>query len=486
MDVLLLHLAPTRSSYVSHFQRMEPLMHLYLGRALSGRHRLRLVDLRLEKSLTRALSGFRPRAAVVAVYPLSLLGLDPVLRELRGLVPEVRILVVPAVEYGASHVGERPEEYLHPLAEAVVTNELISASQRAVPAVLEAWEEGARGGDLTSIPHLLVRKEDGSLVRTGSEPVTAGDIGLPDRSLLGPYRGRYRFFGISGMANVVYTWGCRYKCEFCPMSKHDGSIVRRDPAHVMEELSGLSEPNVFLTDFEPFLLPFAMHELAGKIEEAGIRKRWFALLRADTALREIELVRRWRRLGLRWVYLGLDGHSDERLRGFHKSCTMDTNIAAVEAMKKLGLAVTVAFLVSPSFTHEDFAELRKSVARVRPTFLDFTVETPLPGTRLFDRTEETMTTRDWSLLDLQHAMLPTHLPLREFYRQMTRLHLLGARRSLPGMLRAYPLRDLARNLFLGGSAMLKSSTSLRDHGQEAAPGGIPGRDQRPSGSLSAT
>jgi hypothetical protein len=47
----------------------------------------------------------------------------------------------------------------------------------------------------------------------------------------------------------------------------------------------------------------------------------------------------------------------------------------------------------------------------------FSVLTPLPGTDLWDETEESLQTRDWELFDIAHAVLPTKLPLDEFYRQ---------------------------------------------------------------------
>jgi len=46
------------------------------------------------------------------------------------------------------------------------------------------------------------------------------------------------------------------------------------------------------------------------------------------------------------------------------------------------------------------------------------VNTPYPGTETWRTESRGMTTRDYRLFDVQHAVLPTKLPLKEFYRQL--------------------------------------------------------------------
>ena len=127
------------------------------------------------------------------------------------------------------------------------------------------------------------------------------------------------------------------------MSKHDGSIVARSIDDVMAELGEMSEPNVFLQDFEPFLAPEAMERLADEVEKAGLRKNWYMLTRSDTALEQEALVRRWKGLGLRWLYLGLDGFSPETLKEIRKANTLEaTSSAAPDDRPRLGACRSVS------------------------------------------------------------------------------------------------------------------------------------------------
>ncbi len=460
MNVLLVHLPLARRSYLSYFTLPEPSAAIFLAPALAERHRLRFVDLRLTGDLRRALAGFRPDAAVVGVNPLSIPALGPVLEELRARFPALRVLLHAEAEYGNTHVSERPLDFAHPLADALVQPYFLTRLREIVPAALAAGEERR---PLADIAGLWLRDERGAFRPTAPAPNTVGPIGVPDRTVLGRYRGRYRFSAIGRMAHVFYTFGCAFKCRFCPMSKHDGSVVARPLDEVMAELSALSEPHVYLEDFEPFLAPEAMDALADAIEAAGIRKRWYMLTRADSALAQRERIARWKRLGLTWLYLGLDGDSLRRLKEIRKSSTLETNERALAAMLELGLAVHVGFVVRPDYTREDFAALRAYVRRLPARLVAFTVETPLVGTKLFDENEAALTSRDWSLHDLEHAVLPTRLPLRAFYREMARLQMSSGLRTLPSMLRHYPLRDTARLWALGAPALLSILGAARDH-----------------------
>lgn len=53
-----------------------------------------------------------------------------------------------------------------------------------------------------------------------------------------------------------------------------------------------------------------------------------------------------------------------------------------------------------------------------PEIVHLTVKTPYPGTEIWHTKARDLTTLDYRLFDIQHAVLPTRLPLDEFYRQL--------------------------------------------------------------------
>jgi len=53
-----------------------------------------------------------------------------------------------------------------------------------------------------------------------------------------------------------------------------------------------------------------------------------------------------------------------------------------------------------------------------PEIVHVTVNTPYPGTETWVTESRKFTTRDYRLFDVQHAVLPTHLPLERFYAEL--------------------------------------------------------------------
>ena len=69
----------------------------------------------------------------------------------------------------------------------------------------------------------------------------------------------------------------------------------------------------------------------------------------------------------------------------------------------------------------------------------FSILTPLPGTDLWETAQRDLTTDDWEMFDIIHAVLPTRLPLEEFYDEYSRLwrHVLEVRYRERGRVRTY-------------------------------------------------
>jgi hypothetical protein len=83
--------------------------------------------------------------------------------------------------------------------------------------------------------------------------------------------------------------------------------------------------------------------------------------------------------------------------------------------------------------------LREWVSQTGAYNSGFSVLTPLPGTDLWDSASKDVTTHDWEMFDIVHAVLPTKLPLEEFYAEYSALwrHVLDIRRREKGRLRTY-------------------------------------------------
>ncbi|HSP34015.1 MAG TPA: hypothetical protein VLU46_06870, partial [Thermoanaerobaculia bacterium] len=69
----------------------------------------------------------------------------------------------------------------------------------------------------------------------------------------------------------------------------------------------------------------------------------------------------------------------------------------------------------------------------------FSILTPLPGTDLWDAAKQNVTTDKWEMFDIVHTVLPTKLPIEEFYAEYSALwrHALDVRYKYKGKVRTY-------------------------------------------------
>ena len=91
-----------------------------------------------------------------------------------------------------------------------------------------------------------------------------------------------------------------------------------------------------------------------------------------------------------------------------------------------------------------------------PEIVHLTVNTPYPGTESWLTESRRITSLDYRLFDVQHAVLPTRLPLRRFYEELVQTQAVLNRKHLGWA----ALRDVAgiatRLLLRGQTNFLKS------------------------------
>ena len=122
------------------------------------------------------------------------------------------------------------------------------------------------------------------------------------------------------------------------------------------------------------------------------------------------------------MFVGLEFFRDDDLADVGKSSTVADNARAVEVLKGLDIDIYASFIVRPEFGHEDFAALRRYVRELGLDFASFAVLTPLPGTDLLDEVEDRLLIHDTDFFDFIHTVLPTRLPLEEFFDELMGLY----------------------------------------------------------------
>lgn len=410
---------------------LEPLELEYLAAGIHPEHDVRILDLRLERHPGRAfkkvLKEYRPEMVGFTGYSIQVRRIWGLARQTKRICPEALVVV------GGHHATVSPSDFCVNEVDVIVKGDGVFPCRE----ILDARQNG---NDLSEIPGLAFPR-DGELIHTPKRPYPSLDeFPFPVRDLVD----RRRYFDIwihtkyhSGeplrrqVAAIRTSMGCTHRCSFCAMWKiNKGRYFTRSPQSVVEELSQIKEDFIYLVDDESFLDSERMMEMADMIEKEGIRKRYFAWIRSQTVLENPELISRWRSIGLDRVFVGIESFRDDELKAYQKGSTARENEKAIALLKKNEIVVFVAFIVNPSYSLKDFSDLYNALDRYDGCEFSFSVLTPAPGTKLRETVKESMITDTFDFIDGWHTLLPTGLPIKEFYRQFVGLYREGRRHSL--------------------------------------------------------
>ena len=376
-------------------------------------HVCRIVDLRIDgeaKGLEK-LRSFQPEVVGIQCNftterNRTLYWAQRIKREL----PEAFLVV------GGHDASRDPEWFRHEAVDAVAVGD----GEEVLPALVDTLD---RGADPKLSPGLMLNTKDGP-VRTGPAPARRDldELPLPARHLIREYADHYYINFRKPLALLETARGCPFKCNFCSVWKfHQSTFREKSPERVVEELATIDAPNVFITDDIFWMNVRRGREMARQLQASGIRKYYTVQTRTDIICKFPDLVEMWKDCGDLAIFLGVEKVDDEGLKAVNKGNTADNNVRAIEILKELGVGFTCNFIVDPAWDRDDFARLREWIAEMGTYNSGFSILTPLPGTDLWDEVEPRVNADRWEMFDIVHTVLPTKLPLEEFYEEYSRL-----------------------------------------------------------------
>ncbi|MBI1921671.1 MAG: cobalamin B12-binding domain-containing protein [Geobacter sp.] len=418
----------------------EPLALEYLGAGLKlDGHQVRLLDARLEPDIEGVFRGFQPDMVGLTGFTSHVNIVKGIASRLKAICPDMLMVV------GGHHATVKPEDFNEPAIDVVVIGEGVFTLREIVRAM-------ENGGRLAEIRGLAIPHNDGMIFSEPRPYTDLNELPVPDRTLTAGYRNNYFSEWFKPLASVRTSLGCTARCNFCALwGITGGRYLRRDPESVVEELKGIAEPNVFFCDDESMCDVRRMDRLADLIRDAGIKKNYFLYGRVDTIVNHPELFAKWAGIGLAQVFVGMEDFSDARLTAMKKGVTTAQQEQAVRILDDLGIMMYASYMVDPAYTREDFKRLLAHARRLKHKYATFTVMTPLPGTELHAVREKELLSRKPELYDMIHSLLPTTLPLPEFYREMVNLwrNAVPFHRVLPTLFRFGPRGMLTRIRLFG-------------------------------------
>jgi hypothetical protein len=129
------------------------------------------------------------------------------------------------------------------------------------------------------------------------------------------------------------------------------------------------------------------------------------------------------------MFLGVEALDEEGLKALRKRATPNENFRALEIARKLGFTAAINIIADPDWDERRFEVIREWALSV-PEVVHLTVSTPYPGTETWLTESRKLTSRDYRLFDVQHAVLPTRMPLLKFYEELVKTQGILAKKHL--------------------------------------------------------
>jgi len=189
-------------------------------------------------------------------------------------------------------------------------------------------------------------------------------------------------------------------------------------------------------------------------------KKYYLETRGDVLLRNKEVFRFWKKLGLSQIFLGIEAIDEDGLRKFRKRVPLGRNFEALEFARSLGIGVAINIIADPDWDEERFRILRDWCMDV-PEVVNVSVNTPYPGTETWLSEQCRLATRDYRLFDIQHAVLPTKLPIATFYRELLQTQRVLYRKHMNWWTAPILARELAQNLLRGQTNFMRGILNYR-------------------------
>lgn len=393
---------------LQHLMIVEPLELEVLAALTAPEDEVEIRDMILEKtSLEQLILDFRPDVFCTTGYITHIPVMKEICRLAKKLFPDVRTIA------GGVHVEKFPEDADDP----AIDFRVVRNATRTFPQLLQHLKYGW--------PLPAAALPSGQALRPETLPDFDFFFPHPRRELTRRYRSRYFYVFHNKVALLKTSFGCPYTCNFCFCRKiTDGQYFARPMDDVIAELKSIKEKEIYIVDDDFLLSSKRVRAFIDQLKAQRLDKKFLVYGRADFIIKYPELIRDFRKAGLRTVIVGLESFKDEELAGFEKRTDRHTNEEALRILNRYGINCYAAVIVSPDWTKEDFRQAGDIMLSLGIKFVNLQPLTPLKGTGVeVDDSNLVIDRQDFPRWDLAHvAIRPQHMSLKSYYEEIFRLY----------------------------------------------------------------
>ncbi|MEN8228247.1 MAG: cobalamin-dependent protein [Bacteroidota bacterium] len=248
---------------------------------------------------------------------------------------------------------------------------------------------------------------------------------VPDRSLTARYRKNYFYIFHNRVALIKTAFGCPYVCNFCFCREiTKGAYHERNLDEVIDELISIKEKDIYIVDDDFLTSRIRVRKFIEAIRSAKLDKHYLIYGRADFIVKNPDIIRDFRSIGLRTVIVGFESFSDQELRRYNKNTDAKTNEEAITVLNANNIDCYATIILPPDWGKEEFAHCRDKLRALGVHYVNLQPLTPLPGTGLEVNDKSLIIPySDFSRWDLAHVTIqPEKMSVANYYKNILKLY----------------------------------------------------------------
>lgn len=244
-----------------------------------------------------------------------------------------------------------------------------------------------RNEDIKNVPGLITRDFE----NPPAQFITDLDsLPFPARHLL-PNE-RYKYILSRGKITTMFTSrGCPYHCVFCDKAVFGSKWRGRSASNILDEIEHVVkdfgiESIIFYDDLFT-LKKERVKEICHGIIERGLEIEWKCEGRVNIV--DEETLRLMKKAGCSVIAYGVESGNQKGLDYLNKGTNIKQIRRAFELTWRAGIKPMAYFILGiPVETYEDELRTIEFAKEIRPAYAQFSVLSPIPGTRLYDNAIE--------------------------------------------------------------------------------------------------
>ena len=286
----------------------------------------------------------------------------------------------------------------HPTARVVVVGPVASVMPEAFAGLGVTLVQGEAEQLLWRLDEVLARPAD--TVQLGMID-DLDRLPMPDWSPFQPHRFRIGYdFCRFPTALIQASRGCVLRCNYCPYIVPKNIVRFRSPEAVAEEM----RYSIARWGFRSFKFRdplfgasrsrlYRLAELIGRLP----RRIQFSIETRIDVMRP-ETLRALKQVGLSSITVGIETPDEETQRRYRRApIESDRQRAFLDTCRGLGIRTVAGFIIGfPSDTDRSIRNVLDYALKLNPTFANFNVMTPYPGTPFFEQIRSQIADFDYS------------------------------------------------------------------------------------------